>query len=86
LAEWGYTLVGKGTVEAFMPDLRHEGQIYQRLDAIQGECIPVYLGNIDLLKVYYLDIGVRIQHMLKLSTGISANQTFFGAESFGGLC
>jgi hypothetical protein len=67
LAEWGYTLVGKGTVEAFVPDLQHEGQIYQRLDAIQGECIPVYLGNIDLLKVYYLDIGVRIQHMLMMS-------------------
>ena len=63
----GYTLVGKGTVQAFVEDLRHEGRIYRRLENLQGSVIPVYLGNIDLPKVYYLDVGVRIQHMMMMA-------------------
>lgn len=31
LTSHGYTFVGKGTVEAFVPDLRHEGKMYDRL-------------------------------------------------------
>jgi tRNA A-37 threonylcarbamoyl transferase component Bud32 len=59
--------LGKGTVEVFVRDLQHEGRIYQRLKSLQGMVIPVYLGNIDLPKIYYLDVGVRIQHMMLMS-------------------
>jgi len=69
LAAYGYTVVGKGTVKAFMPDLLHEGKIYQRLARLQGTAVPVYLGNIDLTEWYYLDVGVRIRHMLLMSWG-----------------
>lgn len=31
--------------------------------------MPVYLGNIDLYQWYYLDLGVRILHMLLMSWG-----------------
>jgi hypothetical protein len=66
--EWyGYTFVGKGTVTAFEAKLKHEGLVYQHLDKVQGELIPVYLGNISLVCPYFLDFGVRIVHMLLMS-------------------
>jgi hypothetical protein len=37
------------------------------LDEVQGELIPVYLGNISLVRPYFLDFGVRIVHMLLMS-------------------
>ena len=69
LASHGYVFVGKGTVQAFVPDLLHEGRIYRRLASLQGTAVPVYLGNIDLKEWYYLDLGVRILHMLLMSWG-----------------
>jgi len=66
--EWyGYTFVAKGTVTAFEAKLKHEGLVYQHLDEVQGELVPVYLGNISLVRPYFLDIGVRIVHMLFMS-------------------
>ncbi|KIX92581.1 uncharacterized protein Z520_11757 [Fonsecaea multimorphosa CBS 102226] len=64
LRRFGYTLVGKGTVQAFVEDLRHEGRLYGRLQSLQESVIPVHLGNITLPKMYYLDVRVRIQHMM----------------------
>src|SRR5271163_277652 len=52
LSSHGYTFVGKGTVEAFVSDLRHEGHIYERLKSEQGRAVPVYLGNMDLNRTY----------------------------------
>ena len=68
LASHGYTFVGKGTRDVFVPDLMHEGRIYDRLQSIQGKLIPVYLGNIDLERPWF-DLGVRIIHMLLMSWG-----------------
>ena len=66
--EWyGYTFVAKGTVTAFEAKLKHEGLVYQHLDKVQGELIPVYLGNISLIYPYFLDFGVRIVYMLLMS-------------------
>ncbi|KAL5328001.1 hypothetical protein ACEPPN_005707 [Leptodophora sp. 'Broadleaf-Isolate-01'] len=67
LESYGYTFVAKGTVTAFEAKLKHEGLVYQHLDKVQGELIPVYLGNITLVRPYFLDFGVRIVHMLLLS-------------------
>jgi hypothetical protein len=57
----------KGHGGSFLPDLRHEGQMYKLLRRVQGSATPVCLGNIDLKKTYYLDVGVRIIHVLLLS-------------------
>ena len=62
-----YTFVAKGTVKAFIRRLKHEGRVYRHLDKVQGELIPVYLGNISLINPYFLDFGVRIVHMLLMS-------------------
>ena len=43
--------------------------MYRRLAKLQGTAVPVYLGNIDLTEWYYLDVGVRILHMLLMSWG-----------------
>jgi hypothetical protein len=59
----------KGTVEAFIRRLKHEGRVYRYLDEVQAELISVFLGNISLIKLYYLDFGVRIVHMLLISVG-----------------
>ncbi|RFU31113.1 hypothetical protein B7463_g5223, partial [Scytalidium lignicola] len=67
LTSHGYTVAAKGTVAAFVKDLQHERQVYQHLMAIQGICVPVCLGTLDLARPYYYDIGVLIVHMMILS-------------------
>ena len=56
-------------MRAFVPSLLHEGGVYQHLEGLYGTAVPVCLGNIDLVKRYYLDVGVRITHMLLMSWG-----------------
>ncbi|KAL5312936.1 hypothetical protein ACEPPN_019362 [Leptodophora sp. 'Broadleaf-Isolate-01'] len=70
LGSHGYTFVAKGTVTAFEAKLKHEGLVYRHCEA-QGEFapVPVYLGNISLIRPYFLDVGVRIVHMLLMSWG-----------------
>jgi hypothetical protein len=67
LGSYGYTFAAKGTVKAFKAKLKHEGLVYQHLNEVQGLLVPVYLGNISLACPYFLDVGVRIVHMLLTS-------------------
>jgi hypothetical protein len=67
LGSYGYTFVAKGTVKAFKAKLKHAGLVYQHLNEVQGQLVPVYLGNISLACPYFLDVGVRIVHMLLMS-------------------
>jgi hypothetical protein len=69
LASHGYVFIGKGTVKTFKRFLLHEGAVYRHLESLQGIAVPVYLGNIDLLNGYYLDIGADIIHILLISWG-----------------
>ncbi|KAH6667181.1 hypothetical protein B0J14DRAFT_629544 [Halenospora varia] len=69
LERYGYTFVAKGTVTAFKAKLKHEGLVYRHADEVQGSITPVYLGNISLVRPYFLDFGVRIVHMLLMSWG-----------------
>jgi hypothetical protein len=54
-------------VTAFTAKVKHEGLVYRHIGEVQGELIPVYLGNISLVRPYFLDFGVRIIHMLLIS-------------------
>ncbi|CAH0046111.1 unnamed protein product [Clonostachys solani] len=74
LTQYGYTFVGKGTIQPFVPHLEHEARVYRRLERLQGEVIPVYIGSIDLMKPYHLTArnavrfaGHEIVHMLLMS-------------------
>ncbi|KAK2741709.1 hypothetical protein FQN55_008208 [Onygenales sp. PD_40] len=68
LSTHGYTLVAKGVVYKHWHKLEHEMQIYNRLQDLQGECIPVCLGVVQLAAgyPYYFDEGIYT-HMLFLS-------------------
>jgi hypothetical protein len=69
LGAYGYTVLSKGTVLAFVEDLQHEAVVYQRLQRLQGVCVPVFLGSVDLDRPYYYDFQVRVIHMMFLSWG-----------------
>ncbi|KFX93061.1 hypothetical protein O988_07000 [Pseudogymnoascus sp. VKM F-3808] len=70
---YGYTFVGKGATEEHIPNLRHEAVVYeQRLDSLQGEAVPVYLGSIDMVKPYslfcdYEQEKIFVVHMMLMS-------------------
>ncbi|TWU70742.1 hypothetical protein ED733_001975 [Metarhizium rileyi] len=72
LLSHGYTFISKGTVRAFIKDLKHETAVYRRLRPIQGVYVPVFLGVIDLRtmdKIYYYDHRVYVVYMIFLSWG-----------------
>jgi len=69
LGGYGYTFVAKGTVLAFVDDLKHEALVYRRLQPLQGVSVPVFLGAVDLDRSYYYDFLVRIIHMMFLGVG-----------------
>ena len=72
LAQYGYTFVGKGTQSCHHSHLYHESLVYSRLEKLQGEVVPVYLGVIDLTRGYggyLLPGGARVVHMMLMSWG-----------------
>ncbi|KAI1429956.1 hypothetical protein F5Y12DRAFT_213189 [Xylaria sp. FL1777] len=72
LLAYGYTFIGKGTVQAFIPDLEHEAQVYERLKDVQGVYVPVFLGAINLRslnRTYYYDFRVDVVHLCFMSWG-----------------
>ena len=69
LLSHSYVLVAKGTVKAFVPDMSHEAKVYRHLESLQGVAIPICFGHVRLRHRYYLDLGVKISHMLLLSWG-----------------
>ncbi|RYC53877.1 hypothetical protein CHU98_g12333 [Xylaria longipes] len=72
--QYGYTFVGKGTIQEFVPCLAHEARVYARLAELQGEVVPVFLGSLNLTMPYDLTArhavrfaGTKIVHMLLMS-------------------
>jgi len=63
-AEYGYTVVGKGTTSSRWPELLREAEVYRVLQQVQGSAVPVFLGAIDLEKTYFLHGVGAIRHML----------------------
>ncbi|KAF5856131.1 hypothetical protein ETB97_007835 [Aspergillus alliaceus] len=68
-AAYGYTLVGKGTTSRLWNEVSREADIYRILSKVQGSAVPVFLGAIDLAKIYFLDGAGAIRHMLLMSWG-----------------
>lgn len=69
LPPYGYTFVGKGTLSGRLRDLEHASRVYARLDWLQGEVVPVYLGLVRLDPGYILPGWVRVVHMMLMSWG-----------------
>lgn len=61
----GYTVVGKGTTSGLWKKVvSHEAEIYHILQKAQGSAVPVFLGKMDLAKIYFLHGAGQIRHML----------------------
>lgn len=66
-AKYGYTIVGKGTTSYLWKKVSREADIYRILSRLQGLVVPVFLGTIDLAKIYFLSGAGEIQHMLLMA-------------------
>jgi hypothetical protein len=66
--KYGYTVIGKGTTSGLWKEVSREAQVYQILRKAQGSAVPVFLGTIDLAKIYFLRAG-QICHMLVMGWG-----------------
>ncbi|KAF4124451.1 hypothetical protein GMORB2_5117 [Geosmithia morbida] len=64
---FGYTLVAKGVETLYHRRLRHEVEVYDKLDAQQGLLIPVCLGMIKLILPYPMVNCTLVTHMLLMS-------------------
>ena len=64
LTTHGYTLVAKGVEGMDLGHLRHEKDMYDQLQPIQGQYVPICLGIIDLALPYYYDSGIWVHFML----------------------
>ncbi|KAG6113019.1 hypothetical protein E4U13_004045 [Claviceps humidiphila] len=72
LLAYGYTFVSKGTVAGHIQHLEHEARVYERLKAIQGRYVPVFLGTIDLRTIdkdYWIYFETYVVHMMFVSWG-----------------
>lgn len=67
LSPHGYTFVGKGTLEGRLDRLEHEGQVYARLDHLQGEVVPVHLGLVRLDPGYIIPGARFVVYMMLMS-------------------
>ena len=68
-ATYGYTIIGKGTTSGLWKEVSREAQVYQLLRKAQGSAVPVFLGTIDLVKIYFLHGAGEIRHMLVMGWG-----------------
>lgn len=68
LSSHGYTFVAKGVETMDDMPLRNEHQMYNQLQSLQGICIPVCLGIIDLIEPYYYNSGAY-EHFMLISYG-----------------
>jgi serine/threonine protein kinase len=68
-ATYGYTVIGKGTTSGLWKEVSREAQVYQLLQRVQGSAVPIFLGTIDLAKMYFLHGAGEIRHMLVMGWG-----------------
>ncbi|KAJ5993340.1 hypothetical protein N7451_009064 [Penicillium sp. IBT 35674x] len=73
--KYGYTVIGKGTTSGLWKEVSREAQVYQILRKAQGSAVPVFLGTIDLAKIYFLHGAGQIRHMLVMGWGGESTAT-----------
>jgi hypothetical protein len=66
---YGYTVVGKGTTSGLWKEVSREAEVYKILRKAQASAVPVFLGAMDLAKVYFLHGAGPVRHMLVMGWG-----------------
>jgi hypothetical protein len=56
-------------------EVSREAQVYQILRNAQASAVPLFLGTIDLAKIYFLHGAGQIRHMLVLGWGGESTMT-----------
>lgn len=72
LLAYGYTFIGKGTIDDHADMLVFEADVYERLRPIQGIHVPVFLGEIDMVDLrdtYVYGLGFRLTYFLFMAWG-----------------
>lgn len=73
--KYGYTVIGKGTTAGLWKEVSREAQVYQILRTAQGSAVPVFLGTIDLAKIYFLHGAGQVRHLLVMGWGGKSTAT-----------
>ena len=68
LCSHAYTFVGKGNKLDQVPILAHQLGIYETIQPLRGNSIPVCLGLLELEGPYYLPSPHRLTHFLRFSS------------------
>ncbi|QPH03960.1 hypothetical protein C2857_000505 [Epichloe festucae Fl1] len=85
-ATYGYTVVGKGTTTDWWPEVAREADAYRILQKAQASAVPIFLGTIDLSKMYFLHGAGEIRHMLVMGWGGESPEDIrAGSELWGEL-
>ncbi|KAE8386924.1 hypothetical protein BDV23DRAFT_133400 [Aspergillus alliaceus] len=79
---YGYTVVGKGTTSRLWKEVSREADVYSILSRAQGSAVPVFLGAINLAKIYFLHGAGEIRHMLLMAWGGEPISRVEHAEAF----
>ena len=69
LEPYGYTFVGKGGLPGHAHALQHEKRIHARLEGLQAQVAPVYLGIEKLESGHISGDGVRVFNTMLMSWG-----------------
>ena len=73
--KYGYTVIGKGTTSELWNEVSREAQVYRVLRKAQGSAVPVFLGTIDLAKIFFLHGAGEIRHLLIMGWGGESTAT-----------
>ncbi|KAJ6116115.1 hypothetical protein N7523_005612 [Penicillium sp. IBT 18751x] len=66
LMPYGYTCIGKGTPDELQGDTLREAEVYGALRCYQGSAVPVYMGAIDIQRIFFVHPKICTKHMLLL--------------------
>ncbi|RMJ29034.1 hypothetical protein PHISP_00114 [Aspergillus sp. HF37] len=78
LSSHGYAVVGKCVPPEFVPHMQHERNVYKRLERLQGQFVPRYLGLVRLQRPYYYAGIIDVVHMMVMG---NAGETLGEHES-----
>ncbi|CAG8090927.1 unnamed protein product [Penicillium olsonii] len=68
-ATYGYAVLGKGTTSHLWKQVSREAEVYQILRKAQARAVPVFLGVLNLSRIYFLHEAGEIRHMLVMGWG-----------------
>ncbi|WPG98889.1 Hypothetical protein R9X50_00168900 [Acrodontium crateriforme] len=76
-ATYGYTVIGKGTTNGWWDEVSREADAYRVLRNAEASAVTVFLGKLNMSKVYFLEGAGEIRHMLVMGWGGRSPESVF---------